>query len=105
ATYLVLYQLGVIADVWEPFFGEGSRLILRQSAIARLLPVPDALLGALAYLLDAAADAAGGHDRWRGLPGAVLVLGVISGGLALTGITLVFCQAAVFHAYCTLCLA
>ena len=105
ATYLALYQLGVLADVWEPFFGEGSRLILKESAVARRLPVPDALLGAFAYLLDAGADLLGGRGRWRTMPWAVLLLGVVSGLLGLTALVLVFCQAAVFHAYCTLCLA
>jgi hypothetical protein len=35
-----------IGDVWEPFFGNGSRLIL-TSGVSRILPVPDAALGAL----------------------------------------------------------
>jgi hypothetical protein len=25
ATYLTFYQVGIIATVWDPFFGEGSR--------------------------------------------------------------------------------
>ena len=43
ATYLALYQVHVVAHVWEPFFGDGSRVILRESSIARLLPVLEAL--------------------------------------------------------------
>lgn len=31
ALYLALYQWGVIAAVWEPFFGHGSRTILDSS--------------------------------------------------------------------------
>ena len=50
ALYLSLCQLGLFADVWEPFFRDGTRIIL-HSSIARLLPVPDASLGAAAYLL------------------------------------------------------
>jgi hypothetical protein len=46
ATYLGLYQVDVIRHVWEPFFGNGSEVILKQSTVAHLLPVPDALLGA-----------------------------------------------------------
>jgi hypothetical protein len=42
----------VFTRVWEPFFGEGSRVIL-TSSVSRLLPVPDAALGAFGYLLDA----------------------------------------------------
>src|SRR5690242_1352099 len=56
AAYLALYQLGVVARVWEPFFGAGSHTIL-TSGVSRLLPIPDAALGALGYLLDAASGA------------------------------------------------
>ena len=105
ATYLGLYQVGAVAAVWEPFFGEGSRFILKESAIARELPVPDALLGALVYLVDASADVLGGRDRWRTLPWAVLLLGVVSSGLGIAGILLAILQPVVFGHYCTLCLA
>lgn len=43
AGYLALYQLGIIADVFDPFFGDGSRRVL-TSDISRVLPVPDAAL-------------------------------------------------------------
>ena len=61
ATYLALYQVGVIAAVWEPFFGNGSRLLLKQSAVAHLLPIPDAALGAAVYLLEVITGAIGGR--------------------------------------------
>jgi hypothetical protein len=105
ATYLGLFQIGAIADVWEPFFGNGSRLILRESAIAQSLPVPDALLGALVYLAEAVSEYVGGRERWRTWPMAVLATGAIAAGLALAAIGLVAAQALWFHAYCTLCLA
>jgi uncharacterized membrane protein len=105
ATYLALYQLQVVGHVWEPFFGDGSRVILRESSIARLLPVPDALLGAAVYLLGAAADLIGGGDRWRTMPWAVLLLGVVSGSLGAGGVVLAVCQPALFGTFCTLCLA
>ena len=63
ASYLALYQWGVIPSVWEPFFGSGSRVIL-HSGISRLLPIPDAALGALSYLLDAVAGLIGGRERY-----------------------------------------
>ena len=62
ATYLALYQWGVLARVWEPFFGDGSRVIL-NSSVSHLLPVPDAALGAIGYLLDAATGVIGGRQR------------------------------------------
>ena len=67
AMYLALHQWEVFARVWESFFGEGSRVIL-TSSILRLLPVPDAALGAFGYLLDAVAGLIGGRQRWRTMP-------------------------------------
>jgi uncharacterized membrane protein len=104
ATYLTLYQVHILSTVWEPFFGNGSTLILRKSAIAHLLPVPDASLGAFVYFLDVVADSIGGHDRWRSKPWAVLLLGLISTGLGFVGVLLAIFQPVLFGAYCTLCL-
>jgi uncharacterized membrane protein len=105
ATYLALYQVRVLADVWEPFFGNGSTRILRESAVARLLPVPDAALGAFAYLLEVVAGFIGGRDRWRSKPWAVLLTGLAATGLGVTGVLLALSQPLLFGAYCTLCLA
>jgi hypothetical protein len=105
ATYLGFFQLGLLTDVWEPFFGTGSRLILKESAVARLLPVPDAILGALVYLAEAVAECAGGGQRWRTWPAAVFATGALAAGLVLAAVVLVGCQVLWFRAYCTLCLA
>ena len=105
ATYLGLYQLNVVPVVWEPFFRGGSHRILKESSIAHLLPFPDAILGAVVYLLDATAGAIGGSTRWRTMPWIVLLLGVLAGGLAVSGVLLAIFQRLLFHAYCTLCLA
>jgi uncharacterized membrane protein len=105
ATYLALYQLDVIGPVWEPFFGNGSHKILKESSVAHLLPIPDAALGAVVYLLEAVSECIGGQNRWRTLPMAVFVTGVLAAALGLTAIGLVLCQVLVFQAYCTLCLA
>ncbi len=105
ATYLTLYQLHLIHRVWEPFFGEGSHTILRESAVAQLLPVPDAALGAGAYLVEAVLECVGGRRRWRTLPAAVFATGVVAAGLVLAALGLVAGQAFWFRAFCTLCLA
>jgi uncharacterized membrane protein len=105
ATYLTLYQVGALSHVWEPFFGSGSRFILKESAIARYMPVPDAALGAAAYLAELILELIGGEDRWRTRPWVVLLLGATAAGLAVAAIVLVVCQAAVFRQFCTLCLA
>jgi uncharacterized membrane protein len=104
ATYLALYQMGVLSSVWEPFFGNGSEIILKSS-VSRILPIPDALLGALGYVVDAASGIIGGRDRWRSMPWIVIVFGVAVGPLGMVSILLVILQPVLFHAWCTLCLA
>jgi hypothetical protein len=80
AGYLSLYQWRVIEDVWEPFFGIGSRTIL-NSSVSRVLPVPDAALGALSYLVDAITGIVGGTRRWRSLPWIVVIFSIAVGPL------------------------
>jgi uncharacterized membrane protein len=104
ATYLALYQVGIVTTVWEPFFGSGSRFLLKQSLVARFLPIPDAALGAFAYLAAVLADAVGGPARWRTAPWAVVLLGVVSGSLGIFGILLAVGQPLLSGTYCTLCL-
>ena len=104
ATYLALYQWGVLARVWEPFFGDGSRVIL-NSSVSHLLPVPDAALGAFGYLLDAVTGVIGGRRRWRTMPWMVIVFGLAVGPLGAVSLLLVIFQPVLFDAWCTLCLA
>lgn len=103
ASYLGLYQIGVVRDPWEPFFGNGSRVVL-GSKLSRTLPIPDAWLGALGYLLDAVAGLAGGRERWRTMPWLVILFGIAVGPLGLVSITLVMAQPLIVGAWCTLCL-
>ncbi|HEY5315923.1 MAG TPA: vitamin K epoxide reductase family protein [Pirellulales bacterium] len=104
AVYLTLYQLDILASVFEPFFGSGSRRILKDSGISHLLPIPDASLGALAYLAEAASELLGGAGRWRRSPWKALLTGLLSCGLLLAAVMLVVFQVAVYHAFCTMCL-
>ena len=104
ATYLTLYQIGVFPTVWEPFFGQGSEVVL-TSSVSRVLPVPDAALGAFGYLLDAVTGAIGGRRRWRTMPWIVIVFGLAVGPLGAVSILLVILQPVLFDAWCTLCLA
>ena len=103
ATYLALYQWGVVAHVWEPFFGDGSEVIL-DSSVSHILPIPDAALGAFGYLLDAVAGAVGGRARWRTMPWVVIIFGIAVGPLGAASIMLVIFQPVLFDAFCTLCL-
>jgi uncharacterized membrane protein len=103
ATYLSLYQLKVIHTVWDPFFGNQTEKIL-TSSVSKLLPVPDALLGAFGYIVDAVSGIIGGTERWKTKPWIVIVFGVAVGPLGLVSILLVISQPVFFNAWCTLCL-
>ncbi len=104
AIYLTLYQLGILPTIWEPFFGDGSQVIL-NSSVSRILPIPDAALGALGYLVDAVAGAIGSRRRWRTMPWIVILFGLAVGPLGGVSIMLVIFQPVLFDAWCTLCLA
>jgi hypothetical protein len=104
AGYLALFQWHVVARVWEPFFGDGSRRVL-TSGVSRILPVPDAALGAFGYLADAVTGLVGGRDRWRRMPWIVVLFGLAVGPLGAVSIGLVILQPVLFDAFCTLCLA
>jgi hypothetical protein len=103
AAHLAAYQLELVREPWEPFFGDGSKAIL-ESWVSKLLPVPDATLGALSYLLDAVAGVAGGKGRWRTMPWLVLLFGFLVGPLGAVSVVLVIMQPLLFDAWCTLCL-
>ena len=104
ATYLSLFQLNVFSTIWEPFFGDGSREVL-TSELSSVLPVPDAVLGALGYLADAVTGVIGGRKRWKTMPWIVIVFGLAVGPLGVVSIALVVSQPLVVGAWCTLCLA
>jgi uncharacterized membrane protein len=99
ATYLTLYQWHVTTSVWDPVFGSTSSQAVLTSPISRALPVPDATLGAVAYLLEAGLAAAWPRHRAFGQ-----LLLVVLAGLAVVGLALVLVQVLLVHAMCTLCL-
>jgi uncharacterized membrane protein len=104
SAYLAGYQLNLVDNVWEPFFGSGSREVL-HSFLSQLLPIPDAALGAFAYGLDAVTGAIGGTRRWRTMPWMVLLFGFAVGPLGIVSVLLVISQPVLLGAWCTLCLA
>lgn len=104
ATYLALYQYGVVSTVWEPFFGDGSRRVL-NSKLSHVLPVSDAALGAAGYLADAVTGVLFGVTRWRSQPWIVIVFGIAVGPLGLVSVLLVIAQPVLYGSFCTLCLA
>jgi uncharacterized membrane protein len=104
SAYLTLYQWHVTASVWDPLFGSVSSEAVLSSSVSRALPLPDATLGALAYLVEAMVTSLGGSDRWRSMPWLVMAFGLVLAGLALVSVALVLIQLLVLHALCSLCL-
>jgi uncharacterized membrane protein len=93
----------MLDSVWEPFFGDGSRRVL-TSSLSQALPVPDASLGAAAYLTEAVLEAIGGPRRWQHWPWVVLAAGLVAAGLGMAALGLIAAQALLVRHFCTLCL-
>nr|WP_285058356.1 vitamin K epoxide reductase family protein [Pedobacter ginsengisoli] len=75
-----------------------------NSGISDILPIPDAALGAIAYVIDAVTGIIGGTRRWRTMPWMVILFGIAVGPLGLVSILLVILQPVLFNSWCTLCL-
>lgn len=104
ASYLALYQLKMVETVWEPFFGNGSKKILNSST-SRILPIPDAALGAFGYFVDAITGLIGGRGRWKTMPWMSIIFGLAVGPLGAISVLLVILQPVLYDSWCTLCLA
>jgi hypothetical protein len=103
SRYLAAYQLGYIPEVFDPFFGEGSRLVL-NSSMSHAWPISDAGLGALAYTFEFLMGWMGSPARWRTMPWMVTFFGILVIPLGLVHILLVISQPVVVGHWCTLCL-
>lgn len=103
ARYMAAYQLGHIDRAWDPFFGVGTQTII-TSDMSKAWPIPDAGLGAVAYLLEVLMTFMGGKDRWRTMPWMVLMLAVLIVPLGGVSIFFVIIQPIVIGTWCTLCL-
>lgn len=107
AAYMGLYQLRLIDSVWDPFFGAQSQTVLDSNvseAMRRWFIVPDAILGAIAYLGDLVFGLAGSTRRWQFRPWLVMIFGLDVIPLGIVSAVLVFLQGAVVGAWCFLCL-
>lgn len=107
ATWLALYQQGVTDTVFEPFFGDGTRDIVRESGFSQAFerfPIGDAALGALGYVADAVTGAIGGTDRWRTMPWIVVIFGAFVGPFGAISVMLTIFQPVLYDSFCTLCL-
>lgn len=107
ATYMALYQLGFIDHVWDPVFGAQTDAVLNSDlshTMRKWMRVPDALLGAMAYLGDVIFGLAGSTRRWQDRPWMVILFGIDVIPLGIVSIILVCCQGLVVNAWCFLCL-
>lgn len=103
ATYLTLAQTGAIDHAWDPFFGDGSDRVL-HSAVSRSLPFPDAALGLVAYLAEAALGVTDTGDTWDRRPLLPLAFDLVGLGLGVAAGVLVVLQATVVGHWCSACL-
>jgi uncharacterized membrane protein len=107
ATHMALYQWRLIDDVWDPVFGEQSRNVLDSDVAAMMdawFGMPDAALGALAYLGDAIFGLAGSTRRWQYRPWMVILFGIDVVPLGIVSVILVLAQATIVGNWCFLCL-
>jgi hypothetical protein len=103
AVYLGFYQVGIIGNIWEPFYGKSSEIVLRHSPLSWL--IPDAWVGAFVYFLEVIFGAIGGRERWRTQPWAVLIEAVLTTLMAVGSVILTAWQPFLTGMYCTMCLA
>lgn len=107
SAYMALYQWRLIDTVWDPVFGDQSRRVLDSDVSERMkrwFGIPDAALGAIAYLGDAVFGLAGSTRRWQYRPWLVVLFGIDVIPLGLVSAILVVMQATVVGYWCFLCL-
>jgi hypothetical protein len=107
SAYLALYQWRLIDSAWDPFFGEQTQGVLDSDVshqMQRWFGVPDAALGAFAYLGDVVLCLAGSTRRWQYRPWLVLLFGTLVIPLGGVSATLVLLQFTVLGQWCFLCL-
>jgi uncharacterized membrane protein len=107
ATYMALYQWRLIDNVWDPVFGDQSRRVLDSDVSETMrhwLGMPDAALGAIAYLGDAIYGLAGSTRRWQYRPWMTILFGIDVIPLGIVSSILVVLQGSVVGYWCFLCL-
>lgn len=107
ASHLAAFQWGLIGYVWDPFFGEQSANVIGSDIAKKMdrwVGVPDAALGAIAYLGDAIFGLAGSTRRWYERPWIVILFGIDVIPLGIVSVILVLLQTFVLGQWCFLCL-
>jgi uncharacterized membrane protein len=107
ASYMALYQWRMVGNVWDPVFGEQTRHVLDSEVSERMrrwFRIPDAALGAIAYLSDVIFGLAGSTRRWQYRPWLVVLFGLDVIPLGIVSAVLVVMQGTVVGEWCFLCL-
>ena len=107
SAYLALFEWGLIDSVWDPVFGDGTERVLASDVAHRLhrwFGIPDAAMGAVAYLGDAVLGLAGSTRRWQYRPWMVVLFGIDVIPLGAVSAVLVLMQSTVVGHWCFLCL-
>jgi len=97
------FELHYITSFTDPFFGIGTVSVL-TSTVSRAFPIPDAGLGAVAYMLEFLMGFMGDKARWRTMPWMVAFFGILVVPLGIVSITLIILQPLSVGAWCTPCL-
>jgi nucleoside-diphosphate-sugar epimerase len=110
SRYLAAYQLGLVDDVWEPFFQgspadpqNGTEEII-TSHVAEAWPISDGGLGGITYILEILTGVIGLKARWRTMPWLVILFGLMIVPLSITSISFVIIQPIVIGTWGTLTL-
>lgn len=109
SRYLAAYQLGYVDSVWDPFFEggpdpkNGTEEII-TSSVSQALPVSDAGVGAITYLLEILTGTIGSRRRWRTMPWLVVLFGMMIVPLGVVSIFFIVIQPIWIGTWCTLCL-
>lgn len=103
SRYLAAYQLGHISEVWDPFFADGTKRVLK-SEVSRAWPISDAGLGAVTYAIEVLMALMGDPRRWRTMPWMVAGFGVVVVPLGIVSIVLIILQPLAVGAWCSICL-
>ena len=80
------FQLQYIASLTDPFFGLGTERVL-TSDVSRAFPIPDAGLGAVAYMIEFLMGFMGDKARRRTMPWMVTFFGILVVPLGVVSVT------------------
>ena len=100
---MTAFQLQHITSLIDPIFRLGTETVL-TSDVSRSFPIPDAGLGAVAYMVEFLMGFMGDKARWRTMPWMVTFFGILVVPLGVVSITLIVLQPLAVGAWCTPCL-